>query len=159
MPRVAEVRGGIFWYVEAFDTEVASEVLIALDGAGLALSDPTLKQPTYLSGEPGHEGDAVATDVKRLARHVSVAATGLSNSLSFQLWVDPTASVDVVCSVSRGHGGLTCLAFSFDGLDSDEVRRVEHAVMTVRCECNVKSSIWIVDYAGIDPPHVSPLAL
>lgn len=153
------MKGGIFLYVEPVEVAGARAMLSALDEAGLALSHPTLGGPTYLSGERDHEGEAFLTDIQDLAQRISEAGTDPEGSFSFQLWVDRDASTDVVCSVSAGHAGLTCLEFSFDGLGPAEADVVEDAVANVRRQGPVEPRVSIIDRTGIDPPHVSPLSL
>jgi hypothetical protein len=129
------MKGGAQWYVWGTEPAIGGDVLFACEAAGLALANHRTGAITYLSEEPGHEGDQIAT-----TREALTTFTG-----SVQLWLGDT---DVICTIGPvPHWTSTLVGFDFDGLTPAEARDVAARVSNARV--NHPTVLWLVDYVGL----------
>jgi len=130
------MKGGAQWYVRGTEPEIAGDVLFACKIAGLSLANHRTGAITYLSAEPGREGDQIATTEAALATF----------SGSVQLWL---GDADVVCTIGPvPRWKSTLFDFSFDGMRPREAREVASILDRAQTRVDHPTVLWLVDYVG-----------
>ncbi|MEU5638572.1 hypothetical protein [Streptomyces milbemycinicus] len=135
--------GFFYWYRQGWSAADAREIIGALEGNGLQLSNPCTELITFITSGPESWGEQVPTTREMLIESSVLLSAG---EVNFQLWLDGES--DVFTRI-RSLGSGVALEFGLDGLTVPEQERVIRAVMRARCGDRDRCVGFVLDRRGV----------